>query len=433
MKKNWYLALAFLFSVLLFDSNVQAAAVLLEEEPNGTQLEAMSIQFGQTYEGRSGYGDGDYFKFTLDQPGKVNIALKNDPKESWYFSLEDSKKQQYIGGVKTTYGTTVSDGIEKETVRSLGLSAGTYYLYIFGGKYMEDKPYQFTVTQEDGAFYEIEPNNSEVNANDILFNHVYKGYSNKDDADYFKFTLDQETPITLSIKNHPLLNWQYRLLNSKGEKIIDFTKTKTGTVVADKIETHTLRTITLPKGSYYAYIYGGSGHGNQPYELAVYKGASFKDVPLSHWGNLSVEWAKEKGIVSGYKDGTFKPNETLTEAQAVGIFTRFYDIKPTTGSTSKHWAAGQYETLNKQGYKLKGYANEKEKNKPITRGALAQLIYYGQGGTGSVEEAVQYMIKQDLTTAKTVQAYNPNGSLTRVHAAAFFHRIEEKGYTGLKR
>lgn len=45
-----------------------------------------------------------------------------------------------------------------------------------------------------------------------------------------------------------------------------------------------------------------------------------------HWFTPSVEWAIEKGLVKKYPDGSFKPNNPLTRAEACAMFERFYQL-----------------------------------------------------------------------------------------------------------
>ena len=42
----------------------------------------------------------------------------------------------------------------------------------------------------------------------------------------------------------------------------------------------------------------------------------FTDVPAGQWYTNAVIWAAANGIVSGFGDGTFRPNEPATRAQA---------------------------------------------------------------------------------------------------------------------
>ncbi|OXS76480.1 hypothetical protein B1B04_03810 [Lysinibacillus sp. KCTC 33748] len=45
---------------------------------------------------------------------------------------------------------------------------------------------------------------------------------------------------------------------------------------------------------------------------------TFKDIKAA-WYEDAVIWAQEKGIVSGYPDGTFKPNGNVTRAELTGV------------------------------------------------------------------------------------------------------------------
>ena len=63
--------------------------------------------------------------------------------------------------------------------------------------------------------------------------------------------------------------------------------------------------------------------------------SSFKDVPSNHWSYKAVSWAKEKNIVKGYEDGSFKPNAPITRQDAVAILYR-YKIKEATANLSRN-------------------------------------------------------------------------------------------------
>lgn len=50
------------------------------------------------------------------------------------------------------------------------------------------------------------------------------------------------------------------------------------------------------------------------------------DDVSGHWAKASIEWAMEKGLIKGYPDGSFKPNNPLTRAEACAILERFYEL-----------------------------------------------------------------------------------------------------------
>lgn len=48
----------------------------------------------------------------------------------------------------------------------------------------------------------------------------------------------------------------------------------------------------------------------------------FSDVPADHWAAESIKTCKEKGYMSGYSDGTFKPEAPVTRAELASILDR---------------------------------------------------------------------------------------------------------------
>lgn len=48
----------------------------------------------------------------------------------------------------------------------------------------------------------------------------------------------------------------------------------------------------------------------------------FRDVPLKHWARGYIQLAWELGIVSGYKDGTFRPERVINRAEMVSMLLR---------------------------------------------------------------------------------------------------------------
>lgn len=61
--------------------------------------------------------------------------------------------------------------------------------------------------------------------------------------------------------------------------------------------------------------------------------SGFSDVPSSAWYAKAVTWASEKGVASGYSNGTFGPNNKLTREQMVTIL---YNVagRPATNASA---------------------------------------------------------------------------------------------------
>lgn len=66
-------------------------------------------------------------------------------------------------------------------------------------------------------------------------------------------------------------------------------------------------------------VYAMDGSG----ELGRYSTVTiFPDVKPSHWASAYINMAAKKGVIAGFADGKFKPNQTVTAGQAVTILMR---------------------------------------------------------------------------------------------------------------
>ncbi|MBU7006555.1 S-layer homology domain-containing protein [Phosphitispora fastidiosa] len=52
------------------------------------------------------------------------------------------------------------------------------------------------------------------------------------------------------------------------------------------------------------------------------KNAKFSDVPSGAWHEAAVAAAEEYGIITGYTDGTFRPNAKVTNEEAAAMLIR---------------------------------------------------------------------------------------------------------------
>lgn len=48
-------------------------------------------------------------------------------------------------------------------------------------------------------------------------------------------------------------------------------------------------------------------------------GTAFKDVPANHWAHKAIQDAYKRGFFSGYPGGTFQPNQAIPRVQAIGV------------------------------------------------------------------------------------------------------------------
>ena len=105
---------------------------------------------------------------------------------------------------------------------------------------------------------------------------------------------------------------------------------------------------------------------------------SFSDVNRSDWYNTAISTMAALGILDGYSDGTFRPNEPITRAEFAAIAARF-DENAASGSASfsdlsGHWAAGEISKAYKNGW-VTGYSDGTFRpDQSITRAEAVALI-----------------------------------------------------------
>ena len=60
------------------------------------------------------------------------------------------------------------------------------------------------------------------------------------------------------------------------------------------------------------------------------KGDVFPDVAADRWSALSIETLAEQDILIGYEDGTFRPEDYITRAEASAVIARYLGLEDAT-------------------------------------------------------------------------------------------------------
>jgi hypothetical protein len=113
-------------------------------------------------------------------------------------------------------------------------------------------------------------------------------------------------------------------------------------------------------------------------------GTMFEDVPTNHWAAAWIEQLAREGISSGYPDGTYRPDASVTRAQ-MAIFLlkarhgQGYTPPLASGTVftdvpANHWAAAWIEQLYREGI-TSGYGDGTYRpGNPVTRAEMAVFI-----------------------------------------------------------
>lgn len=122
---------------------------------------------------------------------------------------------------------------------------------------------------------------------------------------------------------------------------------------------------------------------------AYYGGRQFTDGADGKWYSSVIRWASQMGIVTGFQDGSFRPNENVTRVQLAAMLFRF----------------AQYQSRDIQG---RGDLNSYQDSSSVQAWA---------------KEAIQWAVAKGLISGKPGARLDPSGSATRAEAAAVLVRF----------
>jgi len=201
---------------------------------------------------------------------------------------------------------------------------------------------------------------------------------------------------------------------------------------------------------------------------------TFNDVPKSHWAYESIKHVAEKGLVTGYEDGTYKPSAQVTRAEFATFLSRIFDGKDRTTAmftdVGSHWAIDAIQEGLAVGFiQASDFTNNKfEPNKPMTRGEMSRWLANGLAYTNpEYAKAIEEMANSSLTIIPIPEFYGggvnkkdlpyigvtlgtgllsgyedfsfkPNGNTTRAEVATILIRFMDtmkkapSDFTGLK-
>lgn len=162
----------------------------------------------------------------------------------------------------------------------------------------------------------------------------------------------------------------------------------------------------------------------------------FRDTD-NHWAKTTIEWGVSKGIASGYGNGTFMPNQNVTEAEfirmlIVGITGK--DLENTF--LTDRWSDKYYNLLHFKNYPVAGYAELELRGKFITRKNVAELVSSADGVNYSGDQAIQYVLGKKYALGRvagenTVSSFMGNETITRAEALQLIKNLTNHGLINL--
>lgn len=140
------------------------------------------------------------------------------------------------------------------------------------------------------------------------------------------------------------------------------------------------------------------------------KSGSFRDVTSAHWAFASVERAAELGLVTGYSDGTFRPDTPVTRAQFVLMLWRMCG-KPAAAKAvsfadaSADWYQDALSWAIEKGY-VNGLSDTRfGPDAPITRQQAMAILFRLNGGQSGTELTLTGIYEQTFADSTTIASW----------------------------
>ena len=140
------------------------------------------------------------------------------------------------------------------------------------------------------------------------------------------------------------------------------------------------------------------------------KSGSFRDVTRGHWAFASVERAAELGLVTGYSDGTFRPDTPVTRAQFVLMLWRMCGKPAAAKAASFADASADWYQDALSWAVEKGYVNGLSDTRfgpdaPITRQQAMAILFRLNGGQSGSEQMLTGVYEQTFTDSGTIASW----------------------------
>lgn len=112
----------------------------------------------------------------------------------------------------------------------------------------------------------------------------------------------------------------------------------------------------------------------------------------NHWAAATIQKMVDAGIVSGMPDGTFQPDNKISRAEFATLVVKAFELEEKDGKvfadTSNHWAKSFISTANANGI-VSGYSDTAfGPDDPITREQMAVMIVKAAGWDAAIGDKV---------------------------------------------
>jgi len=328
--------------------------------------------------------DQDWFEFPVMQSGSLNIRLSTDT------ARIDPVLYVQKQGEKAVLVDDGEDGAG-ETLKLPEVFPGSYYIRVSNVKEYANAvvgEYFLTIEYNAKQIDPNEPNNRSYQATTVSLNTDYYGLMDKsDDIDWFQYSLNGDSLVQMDLGDIP-----YGV--SMGMTLYDGTMQS----LANSSGSEAIQLLQrLPAGTYYVKLGASQAFDNNLYRLNI--GAKplvggYSDID-GHWALDNILEMSGKQIINGYDDYTFRPNYAITRAEATTLLSRALHLSKEkniaySDLSAGHWAYSYIARAAQSGI-VDGYPDGSfAPDQPVSRMEMIAMIAKGLNKTGKKRGAVPF-------------------------------------------
>ena len=382
-------------------------------EPNNSIEAAQPIPLNSTIEKLTTIpGSNNFFKIDVPRAGSLNVKTSHQDVGIALFDADGNWVELY-------------DELFHHTIN---VTQGTYYIKMSTYSY----PRSFTTTFTPHAV-EVEPNNTTDTATSLPMNVKTRGYLVAGNvSDLYGLTVSKKGVYNITVDKQKGFMARMIVTNESGKELYD------------SVNQSSSVQLLLDQGRYFVEVNSSSA---AIYDLIWSKETPvlFKDVPANHRYIQEISEMNELGIINGYGDGSFKPNDAIKRHHVAAMIVRAKAPAVPLGLSYKFFfkdvarTHSNFESIHLlvEGGIIDANPNGFKPNNTITRAQMAKMIVKAynltlkEGTTPQTfkdvaedawyKEYVEILASHGITTGSNGY-FNPNDSLSRQHFSVFLHR-----------
>ena len=133
-------------------------------------------------------------------------------------------------------------------------------------------------------------------------------------------------------------------------------------------------------------------------ESRPYRAKSFSDVPPDHWAAAAIATGSELGLMTGFPDGTFRPDNTITRLEGIALIARFDNLaaplvdglSPYTDLPADNWAIELVQGAKNAGRLMYIKTDYLAPFEQLSRGEAALLLSESERGARLVGDLLNF-------------------------------------------